>query len=211
MTAGHESPARFSVGLTGGIGSGKSTVADLFGRLGAAIVDTDLISHDLTAPGGRAMPVIRREFGDAFIAPDGALDRAAMRAAVFADAGARRRLESILHPLIRAETARVAGLAHGAYLMFVVPLLVESGTWKARVSRVLVVDCDEEEQVRRVMRRSGLTREQALAILAAPATRGARRGAAAAVIGNHGGIDARAPRGGRPHAGDLAGAAVGPT
>ncbi|MBR8316626.1 dephospho-CoA kinase [Burkholderia dolosa] len=174
----------FSIGLTGGIGSGKTTVADLFGVRGASIVDTDLIAHRITAPGGLAMPAIEQAFGRGFVAPDGSLDRARMRALIFSDDDARRRLEAITHPLIRAETEREACEAQGAYVMFVVPLLVESGTWKARTDRVLVVDCAVETQIERVMRRNGFTREQVEAIVARQATREARLAAADDVIVN---------------------------
>ncbi|HGL4259728.1 dephospho-CoA kinase [Burkholderia dolosa] len=174
----------FSIGLTGGIGSGKTTVADLFGVRGASIVDTDLIAHRITAPGGLAMPAIEQAFGRDFVAPDGSLDRARMRALIFSDDDARRRLEAITHPLIRGETEREAREAQGAYVMFVVPLLVESGTWEARTDRVLVVDCAVETQIERVMRRNGFTREQVKAIIARQATREARLAAADDVIVN---------------------------
>lgn len=174
----------FAVGLTGGIGSGKTTVADLFAARGATIVDTDLIAHRITAPGGLAMPAIEQAFGPGFVAADGSLDRAKMRALIFSDDAARRRLEAITHPLIRAETDREAREAQGAYLMYVVPLLVESGSWKARADRVLVVDCDVETQIARVMRRNGFTREQVEAIVARQATRDARLAAADDVIVN---------------------------
>lgn len=176
---------RFSVGLTGGIGSGKSTVADLFALRGAAIIDTDVIAHRLTGPSGKAIPAIRAAFGTEVLAAENALDRSAMRARIFSDPPARKKLESILHPMIRKECEREARLASGPYLMFVVPLLVESGTWRDRVSRILVVDCDEEEQVRRVMQRNNLPREQVLAILAAQASRQERLAVADDLIVNH--------------------------
>lgn len=174
----------FSVGLTGGIGSGKTTVADLFAARGASIVDTDLIAHRITAPGGPAMPAIEQAFGPDFVAADGSLDRARMRTLIFGDDAARRRLEAITHPLIRAETDREGRAAQGPYVMYVVPLLVESGSWKARVDRVLVVDCAVETQIARVMRRNGFTREQVEAIVARQATREARLAAADDVIVN---------------------------
>lgn len=174
----------FEVGLTGGIGSGKSTVADLFAARGVPIIDTDLLAHRVTAPGGAAMEPIAREFGASFVAPDGSLDRAKMRALVFSDDTARARLEAITHPLIRAETERERSEAHGPYLMVVVPLLVESGSWKTRVDRVLVVDCSIETQIARVMRRNAFTRDQVLAIIARQATREARLAAADDVIVN---------------------------
>lgn len=174
----------FSVGLTGGIGSGKTTVADLFAARGASIVDTDVIAHRITAPGGLAMPEIERTFGPDFVAADGSLDRAKMRALVFSDDAARGRLEAITHPLIRAETDREARETQGAYVIYVVPLLVESGNWKARADRILVVDCPVETQIARVMRRNAFTREQVEAIIARQATREARLAAADDVIVN---------------------------
>ncbi|KVD07541.1 dephospho-CoA kinase [Burkholderia ubonensis] len=173
-----------AVGLTGGIGSGKTTVADLFAARGASIVDTDLIAHRITSPGGLAMHAIEQAFGPDFVAADGSLDRAKMRALIFSDDAARRRLEAITHPLIRTETDREGREARGAYVMFVVPLLVESGSWKSRVDRVLVVDCDVETQIARVMRRNRFTREQVEAIIARQATRDARLAAADDVIVN---------------------------
>ncbi len=173
---------RFSIGLTGGIGSGKSTVADLFAAHGAAVIDTDLIAHQLTAAEGGAIEPIRRAFSAAFIAPDGAMDRAKMREAVFANPVEKKRLEAILHPLIRAETQHAAAQAKGAYLLFVVPLLVESGLWKQRVSRVLAIDCSEETQIRRVMHRSNLTEQQVRTIMATQASRATRLAAADDII-----------------------------
>jgi dephospho-CoA kinase len=174
----------FVVGLTGGIGSGKSTVADLFAAHGVPLVDTDLIAHRITAPHGMAMPQIAAEFGAAFVAADGSLDRARMRELVFSDDGARKRLEAITHPLIRAETNREQREAQGPYVIVVVPLLVESGSWKGRVNRVLTVDCSVETQISRVMSRNGFGRDQVLAIIARQATREARLAAADDVIDN---------------------------
>ena len=176
----------FAVGLTGGIGSGKSTVADLFAKRGVTLVDTDVIAHRITAPQGLAMPSIATEFGPSFVAEDGSLDRARMRALVFSDETARKRLEAITHPLIRAETERQRQQAPGPYVIVVVPLLVESGSWKTRVNRVLAVDCSVETQIARVMRRNAFTREQVLAIIARQATREARLAAADDVIVNDG-------------------------
>lgn len=190
----------FSVGLTGGIGSGKTTVADLFGERGAALIDTDAIAHRLTMPGGAAIDAIRATFGDRFIGADGAMDRARMRAHVFADAAARKRLEAVLHPLIRSETARAAQAARGDYLIFVVPLLVESQQWRTRTSRILVVDCSEEVQIARVMQRNGMTRAQVEAIMAAQATRAERLAAADDVIENNGNAAALLPQIERLHA-----------
>lgn len=181
-----------TIGLTGGIGSGKSTVADLFAARGAAIVDTDVIAHELTAPGGAAMPAIAAAFGEAVVAADGRLDRAAMRRLAFSDPQARARLEGILHPLIRAEADRqtTAALAAGnPYVLLVVPLLVESGSYRNRVARICVVDCGEETQLKRVMARSGLAREEAQRIVAAQASRAARLAVADDVIDNDGAAD----------------------
>lgn len=174
----------FAVGLTGGIGSGKTTVADLFAKHGVSIVDTDVIAHCITAPGGAAMPLIEQAFGAQYVASDGALDRAKMRALVFSDDAAKAKLEAITHPLIRAETEREREAATGPYVVIVVPLLVESGTWRSRVDRVLVVDCGLETQIARVMRRNAFSREQVLAIIARQATREARLAAADDVVVN---------------------------
>lgn len=173
------------IGLTGGIGSGKSTVARLLVAQGAVLVDTDAIARAITLPGGIAMPALEAAFGAGIIAPDGGLDRAAMRQIVFADAGAKARLESILHPLIGAETRRLAAAAgEDAVVVFDVPLLVESGRWRALVDRVLVVDATEETQLKRVVARSGWAPEAVKAVIAQQATRHARRAAADAVIFN---------------------------
>lgn len=172
------------IGLTGGIGSGKSLVADFFAEWGAAVIDTDLIAHELTQPGGAAMPPIRQAFGPGVIAPDGALDRAAMRELVFADPAQRTRLEAIIHPLIAAETERQAATAVGCYQVFVVPLLVESGRWRDKVDRICVVDCEPETQIARVKSRSGLTSEVIGRIMSAQATRAARLAVADDVVDN---------------------------
>jgi dephospho-CoA kinase len=190
----------FSVGLTGGIGSGKTMVADMFAARGAAIIDTDHIARQLTAPGGIAIPAIRAQFGEAFLMADGAMNRVKMRETVFADPVAKRQLEFILHPLIRSETDRAVAQARGVYLMFVVPLLVESGTWKQRTSRVLVVDSREQLQVERVMSRSGLTEVQVRAIMATQASRETRLAAADDVIVNDGEAVALVPQIERLHA-----------
>jgi dephospho-CoA kinase len=176
----------YSVGLTGGIGSGKTLVADIFAALGAAVIDTDQIAHQLSAPQGAAIPLLVAEFGDGFITADGALDRAKMRALVFAEPAARQRLEAILHPLIRMATEDAAAHASGPYRIFAVPLLVESGTWKNRIDRLLVVDCPESLQVERVMRRSGLEAHEVRAIMSAQASREQRLAAADDVIVNDG-------------------------
>ncbi|MES2319838.1 MAG: dephospho-CoA kinase [Pseudomonadota bacterium] len=191
---------RFTVGLTGGIGCGKTTVADLFAELGASLVDTDLIAHALTAPHGPAMPALVAEFGPACAGPDGAMDRVWMRALVFADACARERLEAILHPRIRDAALAAAAAASGPYVIYVVPLLVESGSWRERVTRILVIDCPEEVQIARVMARNSMTEEQVRAIMAAQATREQRLAAADDVITNSGGIDTLRPQIARLHA-----------
>ncbi|MET0964036.1 MAG: dephospho-CoA kinase [Noviherbaspirillum sp.] len=190
----------FSIGLTGGIGSGKSLVADMFAALGATLIDTDQIAHALTAPGGLAMPAIAAQFGAGFVGADGAMDRARMRKQVFSDPAAKLRLEAILHPLIRIETERAASQAQGIYRIFVVPLLVESGKWKERVSRVLVVDCPEALQIARVMARNSLPEAQVRAIMAAQASRQARLAAADDVIVNDAGIAQLTPQVERLHA-----------
>ncbi|MBV6322261.1 dephospho-CoA kinase [Duganella violaceipulchra] len=189
----------FSIGLTGGIGSGKSTVADMFAARGASVVDTDQIAHSLTAPGGAAMPAIVAEFGAGFADASGALDRARMRSLVFADAGAKARLEAILHPRIRDAALAAAEAATGDYVIFAVPLLVESGTWRARVTRVLAVDCPEEVQIARVMARNNLPEAQVRAIMAAQASRQQRLDAADDIIENGGGIEALTPQIARLH------------
>jgi dephospho-CoA kinase len=181
---------RFSVGLTGGIGSGKSAVATLLGELGASIIDTDAISHSLTAAGGAAMPAIETLFGSKYLTSEGALDRAAMRELVFSDQGARRQLESVLHPLIAQKTQVEANQANGLYLIFVVPLLVESGRWMDRVDRILVVDCSEQLQIERVTRRNNLSAGQVQAIMATQANRTQRLAAANDVVVNETSLEA---------------------
>jgi len=183
------------VGLTGGIGSGKSAAADLFAAHGAAVIDTDAIAHALTKADGAAMPLIRAGFGDGVVAADGALDRAAMRALVFADEStktpARKRLEAILHPLIRDESERqLAAAATAPYAILVVPLLIEAGDYRKRVNRIAVVDCAEATQIARVMSRSGLARPEIERILAAQATRSERLAAADDIIDNDGDLAA---------------------
>ncbi|MES3024407.1 MAG: dephospho-CoA kinase [Pseudomonadota bacterium] len=188
-----------SIGLTGGIGCGKSTVADMFAARGATLVDTDLIAHELTGPHGAAMAALVAEFGPGCAGADGALDRAAMRARVFGDERARARLEAILHPRIRAAAEAAALAATGPYTIFVVPLLVESGSWRERVARVLVVDCRESTQLARVMARNGLQEAQVRAIMAAQVPRQTRLAAADDVIDNDDGVAALAPQVERLH------------
>ena len=174
------------IGLTGGIGSGKSTVATLLVQQhGATLVDTDAIARQLTLPGGAAMPAVAQAFGSALVGADGGLDRAAMRALVFNDSTAKRRLEAILHPLIGAEAMRQAQQARGA-VVFDVPLLAESSHWRDRVDRVLVVDCLESTQLARVLLRPGWSEPTARAVIAQQASRQARRTCADAVIYNDG-------------------------
>lgn len=175
------------LGLTGGIGSGKSTVAKLLAHSGAAVVDADAIARALTAPGGQAMPAIARLFGPHFVTPDGALDREQMRALAYTDTTARKRLESIIHPLVALETQRQAAAAahdHHTCIVFDIPLLVESPNWRQKVDQVLVVDCTPEVQISRVMARSQLTRDAIEQIIAAQASRIQRLGAADTVIFN---------------------------
>lgn len=177
----------FKIGLTGGIGSGKSRVADMLAEWGATLVDTDEIARALTAVGGAAMPAIEAEFGAQALTPDGALNREWMRERAFSDPQARRRLEAVLHPIISEETRRQAAAATGSYLVFVVPLLVESLTrWRGRVDRICVVDCDPDTQVARVQARSGLTEPAIRRIMAAQAARETRLDIADDVITNDG-------------------------
>ena len=175
---------RFAVGLTGGIGSGKTTIANWFADQGATLIDTDLIAHSLTQPGGLAMNAIRQQFGAEFIDSNGAMDRARMRTLVFEQPSARQQLQAILHPLIRAECERAALAASGVYPVFVVPLLVESAGWRERVTRILVIDCPEALQIQRVMQRNGFERQQVEAIMATQASRAQRLAAADDVIVN---------------------------
>ena len=181
---------KFVVGLTGGIGSGKSAAAAQFARLGATVVDTDAIARELTERGGAALPHIKSLFGEAFLTPEGAMDRDAMRSRVFSDPVAKQALEGLLHPMIRAEGERRMAAAQGAYVLYVVPLLVESGDYRERVDRVLVVDCPEELQLERVRARSGLPEREVRSIMAQQVSRAARLAAAHDVIDNGGTLDA---------------------
>ena len=192
-TAGH-TVSDIVIGLTGGIGSGKSTVADLFAAQGVAVVDTDLIAHDLTGPMGAAMPEILAAFGDSVRQPNGGLDRVAMRRQVFADPQVRQQLEGILHPRIRSEAERRCRLATTPYVLLVVPLLIESGAYRDRVRRVLVVDCDEATQVARVVARSGLSPDEVRRIIDTQLARAERLAAADDVIVNMAGVAALEPQ-----------------
>jgi len=180
------------IGLTGGIGSGKTAVGMLLSEFGAGVIDADLISHQITAPGGNAIPLIATAFGDDFINPEGALNRSKMRALVFTDTGARQTLERITHPLIQQETVKQAfelAKSKVPYLVFVVPLLIESGTWLKLIDYLVVVDCPEETQIQRVMRRNNMTRPEVENILKAQTSRNIRLAAANAIIENQGSLD----------------------
>jgi dephospho-CoA kinase len=180
---------RLRIGLTGGIGSGKSTVAQLLVGCGAHLVDTDAIARSLTLPGGAAMPALAERFGPRALTPDGALDRDAMRRQVFQDPTAKAALEAILHPLIGQEALRQGALQPHRPLVFDVPLLAESQgsrPWRSRVDRVLVIDCQEQTQVRRVAQRPGWTADAVQRVLAQQATRARRRSVADAIIDNDG-------------------------
>lgn len=180
----------FVVGLTGGIGSGKSTVADLFAELGAAVIDTDAIAHQLTASGGAVLREIHAQFGNAVMQADGTLNRAALRRRIFSDAAARRQLEAILHPRIKQQVEQALATVTAPYALIVIPLLVETGGYREMLNRVLVVDCPEEMQVARVMARSGLSRDELSAILAVQASRDRRLAAADDVVVNTASIEA---------------------
>lgn len=178
----------FIVGLTGGIGSGKTSVANLFSSSGALVVDTDAIAHDLTQPGGSAMPDIRAVFGTDAVQDDGRLNRARMRQLVFSDASAKKRLEAILHPMIYAETEKRCRQTKAPYIVLVIPLLFETGFFRREIDRILLVDCDEATQEYRVMARNGLSSAEVCAIMTTQASRAARLTAADDIILNNGGI-----------------------
>jgi dephospho-CoA kinase len=177
------------VGLTGGIGSGKSAVADMFAQLGIVVVDTDDISRQLTGPDGDAMGPLTSAFGAEYVTAEGALNRAAMRRRVFSDPLARMKLEGILHPMIMVHGLRKLQQAQGPYAMLVVPLLFESERYLALVARSLLVDCDEALQIERVTRRSGLTSSEVRAIMAAQLSRAERKTRADDIIENNGSLD----------------------
>jgi dephospho-CoA kinase len=174
------------IGLTGGIGSGKSTVAALFAKHGALVVDTDLIARQLTEPNGVAIPAIRLAFGVDFVDAAGALVRSRMRELVFSQTGAKKRLEAILHPLTHAEADRQAAVLTAPVVLFDVPLLVEFGQWRDKVDKILVIDCSEATQVERVVQRPGWTLAAAQAVMAQQALRSQRLVCADEVIFNDG-------------------------
>jgi dephospho-CoA kinase len=189
----------YVVGLTGGIGSGKSAAANCFAARGVVVVDTDVIAHELTAVGGAAMPALVSAFGAKAATADGALDRAYMRRLAFADPSARKRLEAILHPMIRTLSAERCQLARTPYVILAVPLLVESGTYRQRCNRIAVVDCPESLQISRVMTRSGLSEHDVRAIMANQASRDERLAIADDVIANDGDLAALENRVGELH------------
>jgi len=191
-----------SIALTGGIGSGKTTLARTLVEQGAGLIDTDAIARELTAPGGAAIDAIRAQFGDEVIAADGGLDRARMRSLAFGDAQARRRLEALLHPMIWRRARQAAGplAATAAYLVFDVPLLAESTVRTQRFDRVLVVDCPVGLQVARVLQRGGLRAAEVDAIVAAQASRAQRLALADDVVFNGSSREALAQRALRLHA-----------
>ena len=174
----------FTVGLTGGIGCGKSSAARMFAELGILVVDTDAIAHQLTAPGGPALAAIRQQFGPDIFASDGSLDRAQLRQRVFSDSRAKKNLEALLHPLIRDEALQQLARCATPYAVLVVPLLLETGEMRDRVQRVLVVDCDEPQQIARAMSRSRLSEAEVRAIMAAQLSRAARLKLADDVLSN---------------------------
>jgi dephospho-CoA kinase len=173
------------IGLTGGIGSGKTSVASVLAQLGAVVIDTDVIARQMSQPGGAALAEIRKTFGDSMIDAAGGLDRPRMRALVFSDPDAKRKLESILHPRIGVEAERQAKAAGGAICVFDIPLLTESSRWRAKVDRIVVVDCPEQTQIERVSARPGWSTQTAQSVIAQQAPRSARRACADAVIFNH--------------------------
>ena len=176
----------YVIGLTGGIGSGKTTVANLFLKYGIEVIDTDDIARELTSTNGEAIPLIREVFGQAVIASDGSLDRVAMRELVFSSPQEKARLEAILHPMIRKRSQEQCLSAKSAYVLLVVPLLLESGHYKGLIKRVVVVDCAEEVQVSRVMKRNGLTADAVRSIMRTQASREERQMIANDVIHNDG-------------------------
>ncbi|MGH8719245.1 MAG: dephospho-CoA kinase [Burkholderiales bacterium] len=174
------------VGLTGGIGSGKSSAAKIFADLGAAVIDTDEIAHRLTQPGQPALSEVREKLGARFFFPDGSLDRALLRKTVFSDPSAKRELEAILHPLIRKEVERGLASVKAPYTLLVVPLLFETGAYDALIQRTLVLDCTEDKQIERATARSGMSVQEARAIISAQVPRALRIAGADDVLDNNG-------------------------
>ncbi len=194
--------APFGVGLTGGVGSGKSTIAAMLLERGAGLIDADAIAHELTSPGGLAIDALRESFGPDAIGTDGSLDRARMRALVFSDSAARRQLESLLHPMIRAMMRERAAelVADGSlYAVFAVPLLIEGGNWHDYVDRILLIDCSEQTQLARVCARTGIDEFTARKIIASQATRPQRLAAADDVLLNEAPLNQMEPRVERLH------------
>ncbi len=191
--------AALVVGLTGGIGSGKSTVAAEFEKLGVPVIDADAIAHALTAPSGLGIEQIRSQFGEEFVGANGAMDRQRMRAHVFENPAARARLEAVLHPMIRVETARRLAALHAPYCLLMIPLLVEAAVgdplhWRDRYDRILVADCSEDTQVRRVMRRNGFDQQAVRRIMDTQASRVQRIRCADDIIDNDGDLAALRPQ-----------------
>jgi len=174
------------IGLTGGIGSGKSSVARIFAALGAAVIDTDEIAHRLTAIGTPALATIIEQFGFSYQLPDGNLDRAKLRKRVFSDHAAKEKLETLLHPLIRQQVVSEMAVAQGPYLVLVIPLFFETGAYRDLVDRVLVVDCDEKQQLSRTMSRSKLSAEDVHTIMAHQTPRAERIKQADDILSNRG-------------------------
>ena len=179
----------FRVGLTGGIGCGKSKAAEIFADLGAQVIDSDAISHELTGPGGGAMSAIEQAFSRDYVRADGSLNRERMRSLVFSEPDARGKLEAILHPLIRAEIARRMHAAAAPYVILVVPLLLETGAYREMLDRILVIDCDESQQIARAMARSGLAEDEVRRIMSAQLPRAERVRQAQDVLSNDGDIE----------------------
>lgn len=179
----------YCIGVTGGIGSGKSSAARLFAEHGAAVVDTDEIARELTAPGGAGMAAIAKAFGPSVIAADGSLNRTAMRELVFSDSTRRQQLEAILHPLIGTEARQLVRAATAPYVLLLVPLLLETGRYGDIVQRVLVIDCAESTQIQRTVSRSQLSEESVRAIMAAQLPRDKRLEQADDVINNDGDLE----------------------
>ncbi len=176
----------YAVGLTGGIGCGKSSAAKIFAEHGAAVIDTDEIAHRLTAPGEPGLLAVKQAFGEAFLLPDGGIDRARMRRLVFSDRRAKARLEAILHPLIKERVKEALAACQAPYALVVVPLLLETGSYRELIRRVLVVDCEEAQQIERTVARSGLARDEVRAIMAHQISRGERLRQADDVLSNSG-------------------------